>query len=61
MSSNAEDETDPGIAAKVEKATKRVDPWADDLLDAVKGSAWTPWWLAGAAVALIAFGMWAAW
>ena len=58
---SSDEQTDPGVKEKIEKATKRVDPWADDLLDAAKGSAWTPWILAAAAVALIGFGAWAAW
>ena len=58
---NSDDKTDPNIAAKVEKARAKLDPWSDDLMERVKGSAYTPWLLIGAAVALIGFGAWAAW
>ena len=60
MSDNDET-TQPNLKAKLDKVTKKVDPWADDLLERAKGSAWTPWILVAAAVALICFGAYVAW
>ena len=58
--SNDEDTT-PNLAAKVEKAREKMDPWADDLAKRAAASPYTPWLLIGAAVALIGFGAWVAW
>ena len=58
---SSDDKTDPGIAAKVEKATKRLDPFTDSVLKWTTESAWTPWILAAVAVALIVFGAYVAW
>lgn len=60
MSSNTE-ETDPNFKTRLDKATKRMDPWSDNALEWVKMSPATPWILIGVAVALIGFGAWVAW
>ena len=60
MSSSTE-ETDPGVKAKLDAATKKMDPWADDLAKRAAASAYTPWFLIGAALLLIGFGAWVAW
>ena len=58
MSSNAEEDTEPGAKAKFERAAKKADPFADRLLGKIQGSEWSAVLIVLIVLALVGFGLW---
>lgn len=52
------DDTEPNLGAKLKAGTEKADPFFDRVLKAAIDSPWTPWWVVGAVLSLIWFGVW---
>ena len=64
----SDDDTDPGISAKMhaaalraQEAARKADPHADRLLGKIQGSEWSAVIIVLIVLALVGGGMWAAW